>query len=83
MNHPVFEVFKTPRSGDFTSSTFYRYRGLQLGPPDTILASFDDGAVAISERSVGDGRVLVWTSTLDTYWNNIPQQPVLVGTLTK
>jgi len=78
VNHPVFEVFKTPRSGDFTSSTFYRYRGLQVGPPDTILASFDDGAVAISERSVGDGRVLVWTSTLDTYWNNIPQQPVFL-----
>ena len=44
---------------------------------DTILASFDDGAVALSERSVGNGRVLVWASTLDAYWNNIPQQPVL------
>ncbi len=78
VDHPVFEVFKTPRSGDFTSSTFYRYRGLQMGLLDTILASFDDGAVAISERSVGNGRVLVWASTLDAYWNNIPQQPVFL-----
>ncbi len=78
VNHPVFEVFKTPRSGDFTSSTFYRYHDLQVEPSDVILASFDDGAVAISERSVGDGRVLVWGSTLDAYWNNIPQQPVFL-----
>ena len=78
VNHPVFEVFKAPRSGDFTSSTFYRYRGVQVEEPDVILASFDDGSVAISERSIGNGRVLVWASTLDAYWNNIPQQPVFL-----
>jgi hypothetical protein len=78
VNHPIFEVFKAPRSGDFTSSTFYRYRGLQIGLLDEILASFDDGSVALAERQVGAGRVLVWTSTLDTYWNNIPQQPVFL-----
>jgi len=78
VNHPVFEVFKEPRSGDFTSSTFYRYTALQPGLQDDILASFDDGSVAISERPVGSGRVLVWASTLDAYWNNIPQQPVFL-----
>ncbi|MFQ5742086.1 MAG: BatA domain-containing protein [Acidobacteriota bacterium] len=76
--HPVFELFKMPRSGDFTSGSFYRYRPVQTLPTDRVLASFDDGSAALVERQVGSGRVLTWTSTLDTYWNNFPQQAVFL-----
>ena len=34
--------------------------------------------MALAERRVGDGRVLVWTSSLDTYWNTLGLQPVFV-----
>jgi hypothetical protein len=30
------------------------------------------------ERAVGRGRVLVWASTLDSYWGDLPLQPVYV-----
>ena len=33
---------------------------------------------ALVERRVGTGRVLVWGSTLDTYWNDLPLQPVFL-----
>jgi hypothetical protein len=78
--HPVFEIFRGPRSGDFTGARFFRARELQLADPEAsrILARYDDGSVAIAERSVGEGQVLALTSTLDGFWNDLAQQPVFL-----
>ena len=64
-SHPVFEVFKAPRSGDFSAARVFRYRALETAPDDRVLARYDDGAVAAAERRVGTGRVIAWTTTLD------------------
>jgi len=93
-DHPVFDVFNAPRSGDFATARFLRYRRLTLradsipsarpaAPSDTaaathILARFDDGAPALVERRVGRGKVMVWASTLDSYWNDLALQPVFL-----
>ena len=69
-SHPVFEVFSTPRSGDLTTPRFYRYRPLDVRAMTAVLARFDDGATAMAEHAVGDGRVLIWTSTIDSFWND-------------
>jgi hypothetical protein len=81
--HPVFELFNQPRSGDFATARFFRYRALDVrgaARTDTtaILARFDDGGIALAERRVGAGRVLVWTSTLDNFWNDLALQPVFL-----
>ncbi|MEY3667615.1 MAG: hypothetical protein RL572_1155 [Pseudomonadota bacterium] len=39
-----------------------------------VLMQFDNGSPALLERSVGQGRVLLFASTLDTEWNNMPLQ---------
>lgn len=75
-SHPVFEIFSAPRSGDLTAARVFRYR--QLDVPDGVLARFDDGAVALAERRVEQGTVLVWTSTFDSYWNDLALKPVFV-----
>jgi aerotolerance regulator-like protein/VWA domain-containing protein len=77
-SHPVFEVFKAPRSGDFSAAHVFRYRALQAGPADRILARFDDGAIAAVEKKVGAGRVIVWTSTLDDSWTDVALKPVFL-----
>jgi hypothetical protein len=41
-----------------------------------VLARWDDGGAALVERHVGQGISLAWTSTLDTYWNDLALQPV-------
>jgi hypothetical protein len=79
-DHPVFEIFRGPRTGDFTSARFFRSRGLQVseGEDVQVLARYDDGSAALAEKTVGDGRVLVWTSTMDTFWNDLVRQPVFL-----
>jgi hypothetical protein len=82
-SHPIFELFRSPRGGGFTGARFYRYRPLPVSAaasPDTlaktaVLARFDDGSVALLERQLGEGRLLVWTSTLDRYWSSFPLEP--------
>jgi hypothetical protein len=74
--HQVFEAFRAPRAGDFTAARFYRYRALSVDDASAVLASFDDGRPALAEKRLGRGRVLVWASTLDNYWNDSPLQPV-------
>ena len=75
-SHPVFELFKAPRSGDFSAVRIFRYRALQADPAHRVLARFDDGALAAVERRVGAGRVIAWTTTLDDRWNDLPRRPV-------
>src|SRR3954462_1012804 len=77
-SHPVFEVFKAPRSGDFSAAHVFRYRALQTSPADRILARYDDGAVAAAERKTGGGRAIVWTTTLDDSWTDIAVKPVFL-----
>ena len=76
--HPLFEVFRGPRTGDFASARFYGFRSVTPGPNSTTLARFDDGQPALLERRVGTGRVLMWTSTLDTTWTDLALKPVFV-----
>ena len=75
-SHPVFEVFSTPRSGDLTTPRFFRYRPLDVSADTRVLARFDNGEVAMAERAVGAGRVLVWTSTIDSFWNDFALKPI-------
>jgi hypothetical protein len=77
-SHPVFDVFKAPRSGDFSAAHFFQYRSIEPAPADRVLARYDDGAVAAVERRVGAGRVIVWTSTLDDTWTDIAVKPVFL-----
>jgi hypothetical protein len=78
LSHPVFELFDAPRSGDLSSARFYRYRRL-TAPGDTgVIARFDDGSPALVERQYGEGRVMEWASTLDTYWTDLPLQALWV-----
>lgn len=76
--HPVFEIFKAPRAGDFSAARFFRYRAFTAAPSATVVARFDDGAAALVERPAGQGRVMAWTSTLDAFWNDLALKPVFL-----
>jgi hypothetical protein len=81
--HPVFEPFATPRSGDFSVARFLRYRDFTPAPDPTgesqqMLVRFDDGGPAMFERRLGRGKVLVWTGGVANLWNDLPLKPVFL-----
>jgi hypothetical protein len=75
-SHPVFELFKPARSGDFSAARVQRYRALEAGAEDRVLARYDDGAVMVAEKRLGTGRVVVLTTSLDDSWNDMARKPI-------
>jgi hypothetical protein len=76
--HPIFEPFRAPRSGNFSSVPVYGYRNLSAVEGAQVLARFDSGAPAVLERRVGAGRVVLWGSTLDDSWSDLPKKLLFV-----
>ncbi len=76
--HPIFEVFSAPRSGDFSTAHVFRYRPITVPGDSGVIARFDDGAAALVERAVGRGKIVLWASSLDDYWTDLPLQPVFL-----
>lgn len=76
--HPIFELFSGPRSGDFSSAQFYRYRRVQLASAAGVLARFDDGTPAVLEKPLGSGKVVILASTADIFWNDLALRPIFV-----
>lgn len=77
-DHPVFEPFRESGTGNFAVARFFRTRRLQPADSARIVARFDDGSPALVETRAGTGRILVWGSTLHTFWTDLPLQPVFV-----
>ncbi len=72
-SHPALRGLDDLRSAKFT-----RYLAVEPGADDRVLIRLDDGAPLLLERPLGDGRVLLFTSSLDREWNDLPVQPVYV-----
>lgn len=75
-SHPALSLFGGTQSGDLSAARFLRYRPIQSD--SGILARFDDGAAALVEQRVGTGRTLMFASSFDGLWNDLPRQPVFL-----
>jgi hypothetical protein len=76
--HAVFEPFRAPRSGDFSTARFYSYRSLAAAKDASVLARFDTGEPALVERTAGRGRVIMFASTLDLNWSDLALKPMFL-----
>ena len=92
-DHPIFTIFGGESGSGLGSPRFFRYRRLDVPEPEPepegeesteeeqnprVLARFDDGAPALAQKTVGAGRVLVWSSTFDNEWSDFPVHPVFL-----
>src|SRR5262249_3806021 len=75
-DHPIFRPFSERHSGNFAASFFFATAALEPKPEASALAKFDDGSPALLEAKVGKGVSLLYSSTLDDRWNNLPLNPV-------
>ncbi len=81
--HPIFRAFNLPGGATIQATQVYSYMLLEPGtsPNSSILLTYKDAAPALLEREVGRGRVLLWTSTLDHEWTDLPTRPVYLPLL--
>ena len=76
--HPVFQPFSGPRHGDFGTVRFYRSAQFEPDSSASVPARFDDGAAAVAEKALGNGRTFLVLSTFDLAWTDFPIREVFV-----
>jgi hypothetical protein len=89
--HPALEFFRDRLQAALGSLIVYEYLKVEADPDDAsvrVLARYDEPGLspALLERRFGRGRVLLWTTSLDSEWNLMPGRPpylVLVNELAK
>ncbi len=71
-DHEIFAPFKATGIAALNSVRFYGYWELDPQPGSVVLARFSSGLPALVERRVGDGRVLLFASSLNRVWSDFP-----------
>lgn len=71
---PLFQAFSMPGGQSIQSARVFSYLLLEPNAESsaTVLASYADGGPAVVEKSYGRGRVLLWTTTIDSDWTDLP-----------
>jgi hypothetical protein len=63
---------------ELRSARFSRFLSVEPAAEDRVLVRLADSTPLLLERPLGAGRVLLFTSSLDREWNDLPVQPVFV-----
>jgi hypothetical protein len=74
-NHYIFKPFAKSTRVALNSAQFIGYRSMEAKPDATVLAKYDDGTPVIVESSKNDHGMLVFNSTVDSRWNDLPLKP--------
>ena len=72
--HEALAVFSGDAAEMLTRSRFYRYVSVaeDAAGEAEVLLSYEDGRPFLLERALGRGRVLLFTSTADRDWTDLP-----------
>ena len=72
--HPLFRVFSAADREGLLGARTFKYALLRPDPSGSsrALLSYDDGAPALVEGHLGQGRVLLYTSTVSHAWTDWP-----------
>jgi len=78
----IVSIWNDPAAGTLSSANFYCSVALtpvaghtaQAGDPQ-IVVKYNDGSPAIMERTWGRGRVVLFSSSANTAWNDMPLHP--------
>ena len=84
--HPMVSLWNDPAAGSLATAQFFRAFKLAPGPPDSkrqagpsvVVLHYEDGEPAVVEQTFGAGRVLQFSSTADSAWNDFCVRPLFV-----
>jgi hypothetical protein len=74
--HPIFRLFGG--AGSLGNVNFQRASLIDVPDTGEVLARYSDGSPALVEERTAGGRVLVFASDLNAWWNDFPIQPAFV-----
>ena len=81
--HPLVTLWNDSAAGTLASARFLK--AWQLQPTDTnatrVVLRFDNGQPALVERTAGQGRVVLFASSANSAWNDLPARPAFVPLL--
>ncbi len=84
LTHPITSLWQDPASGSLSTARFYKAFPLQIPPHSapqsttanrqspTLILRFADGQTAAAEHDLALGRVVLFASSADTAWNDLP-----------
>jgi hypothetical protein len=89
--HRVFDLWNDAGAGSLTAVRFKaawelapsaaRTNGTMVEPGGTVVIRYSDTSPAVVERSVDRGRVVLFSSTAGTGWNDLAVRPAMVPIL--
>ena len=83
-DHPFVRLFREQKVIKLSSPLFFRYYRLENAEDQKgvrVVARFGNGAPAIIEGERGRGRVVVFASSADDEWNDMPSWPAYLTLL--
>jgi hypothetical protein len=74
-NHAIFKPFEKSTRVTLNSAQFTAYLNMEAKPGAAVLAKYEDGSPVIVESGKDDHGLLVFNSTVDSKWNDLPLKP--------
>ncbi len=80
LEQDAFRVFRTGGASVFASVRFGKVFGVEpkLAKGTEVTLRYSDGLPALLSRPVGDGEVMLFTSSLDDDWTDLPLRSIFV-----
>lgn len=79
-NAPALELFRPEKGQDWSRAQIRKY--FATAAPNTedvrVTATFSSGAAALVQKSLGEGKVVLFTSAIDMDWSDLPVHPFYV-----
>lgn len=76
--HPIFNHFEEAHFSYFMGTSYTDFYLAEPLADSQVLAALQDGSPLLLERESGKGRVLLFTSSLDRNWNQLPLKSVFL-----
>jgi hypothetical protein len=75
-DHPIFEVFR--QSGRLSAAHVFGYTRATPTEKAHVIARYENASPALLETTHGSGLILLFTTTFDATWNDLPLTPTFL-----
>lgn len=76
--HPIFNHFEDVHFSYLMATPYNDFHLVEPMAGSQVLADLQNGSPLLLERGAGKGRVLLFTSSLDRHWNQLPLKSVFL-----